>query len=204
MASYYDLGSFSREITTTSPMAQKWFDLGLNWCYAYNHEECIVCFTEALQHDPNCAMAHWGIAYAKGPNYNKPWDAFDDEDKRESLQSALAAVEAAVRLCGLCTAPEQALIGALAQRYPQSPEEADFGPWHTAYATAMRAVYTAYPRDLDVCALFAEALMNRTPWQLWDLATGKPAEGADTTEAIEVLETALGHEVCNPANGASR
>ena len=57
----------------------------------------------------------------------------------------------------------------------------------------MRRVHSEFGDDLDVCALFAEALMNRTPWQLWDLSTGKPAEGADTVEAIAVLENAFRH-----------
>jgi hypothetical protein len=60
--------------------------------------------------------------------------------------------------------------------------------WNDGYATAMRAVYREHPDDHDVAALFAEAIMNRTPWQLWEIRTGKPAEGADTVEAIEVLE----------------
>jgi tetratricopeptide (TPR) repeat protein len=55
----------------------------------------------------------------------------------------------------------------------------------------MRAVHKAFPDDLDVCGLFAEAIMNRTPWQLWDLPSGMPAEGADTLEAVAVLEAAF-------------
>ncbi len=33
------------------------------------------------------------------------------------------------------------------------------------------------PDDLDVAALYAEALMNRTPWQLWDLPHGRARRG---------------------------
>ena len=194
---YYDLGSYTWPVTTQDPQAQLWFDRGLAWCYGYHHEEAIVCFERALEHDPNLAMAHWGIAYAIGPNYNKPWEDFDDDDKCQSLDRALdataAAADAAVAT-GASTI-EQALIGALAARYPASPDEpseiADFAPWNDAYADAMRAVYRAHPDDLDVCALFAEAIMNRTPWDLWDLVTGQPAAGASTLEAIDVLETAF-------------
>jgi hypothetical protein len=99
--------------------------------------------------------------------------------------------KAAADAAGGATDIERALIGALTERYPSSPSEEDFGPWHDAYADAMRAVHKAYSDDLNVCTLFAEALMNRTPWQLWDLATGKPAQGASTTEAIAVLEGAF-------------
>jgi tetratricopeptide (TPR) repeat protein len=190
MGAYYDLGSFSWSVTTAHRDAQVWFNRGMAWCYGFNHEEAIACFERALELDPECAMAHWGIAYAIGPNYNKPWAAFDDEDKRKSLDRALTSSAAAAGAASGASEVEQALIGALAKRYPAKPPE-DFGPWHDAYADAMRAVHRTHGDDLDVCALLAEALMNRTPWQLWDLATGKPAEGADTLEAAKVLEAAF-------------
>ena len=199
---YYDLGSFTRPVTTQEPEAQLWFDRGMAWCYGFNHDEAIVCFERALEHDPGCAMAHWGIAYAIGPNYNKPWEDFDEDDKRQTLDLALACTAAAAEAAAAgVTDVEQALIGALAQRYPSSGDEEDFGAWNDAYADAMRAVHHDHRDDLDVCALFAEAIMNRTPWALWDLATGEPAEGAGTTEAIEVLETAFADL---DANGAGR
>lgn len=185
----YDLGDYSRRITTNSIEAQRWFDRGLVWTYAYNHEEAIVCFEEALRADPGCAMAHWGIAYAVGPNYNKPWEAFEPEEKPDSLtqgRSALAAAKAAD-----ARPVEQALINALETRFPQSHDIESFDPWNDAFADAMRKVHETYPEDLDVTALFAEAIMNRTPWQLWDLPTGKPAEGADTAEAVAVLDQAF-------------
>ena len=74
--SYYDLGPYTWPISTSSEEAQTWFDRGLMWTYGYNHEEAISCFERALEADPACAMAHWGIAYAVGPNYNNPWEAF--------------------------------------------------------------------------------------------------------------------------------
>jgi tetratricopeptide (TPR) repeat protein len=83
---------------------------------------------------------------------------------------------------------ENDLIEALADRYPQDPEIEDYGPWNDAFSDAMRKVYAAHPDDLDVVCIFAEALMNRTPWQLWDLQTGGPKEGASTLEAQAALE----------------
>jgi tetratricopeptide (TPR) repeat protein len=86
---------------------------------------------------------------------------------------------------------ERALIDALQARYP-SPNPADVSPeWNDRYADAMRSVYRDHQDDLDIASLFAEALMNRTPWLLWDLRTGEPAEGASTLEATAVLERAL-------------
>ena len=73
-------------VTTGVAAAQTWFDRGMAWTYGFNHEEAVACFRRAVEADPGCAMAHWGIAYAIGPNYNKQWDAFDDIEAAESLQ----------------------------------------------------------------------------------------------------------------------
>ena len=191
MTDYYDLGSYSRRISTTSPEAQLWFDRGLNWTYGYHHEEAIECFKKVLEHDPGCVMAHWGVAYASGPNYNKQWVDFEDDEKQVCLDVAHRAVAQARAQLDHADEIERGLISALTERYPDDPGIEDFAPWNDAYANAMREVYRAHSGDLDVCTLFAEAIMNRTPWELWDLPTGKPAEGADTEEAIAVLETAF-------------
>jgi tetratricopeptide (TPR) repeat protein len=188
---YYDLGKYARTVTTSSDEAQRWFDRGLIWTYAYNHEEAIVCFQNALEADPDCAMAHWGIAYCIGPNYNKPWEAFAEEEKPDAIATARNAIARAESLKGNVTPNERALIEAIPHRYPDNDRIEDFSPWNDAYADAMRAVHREHADDMDICCLFAEAMMNRTPWQLWDLPSGKPAEGADTVEAIAVLESAF-------------
>ena len=54
----FDIGSYSRKVSTQSAQAQACFDRGLVWTYAYNHELAIECFQAALEHDPACAMAH--------------------------------------------------------------------------------------------------------------------------------------------------
>lgn len=193
MHDYYDLGTYSRPVTTSSAQTQLWFDRGLMWCYGYNHDEAIRCFQKALEHDRNCAMAYWGIAYASGPNYNKRWDAFIEQELKEAVaQARLATQIALVHLEGT-TPVEQALIHALQQRYQaeQTSSVDELFTWNDAYAASMRDVYQRFPDDPDVVALFAEALIDRTPWQLWDLKTGQPAAGADTLETVAVLERAL-------------
>ncbi len=188
---YYNLGSHTRPISTTSDEAQIWFDRGLNWTYAFNHEEAIRCFRKALEHDPNCAMAHWGVAYAIGPNYNKEWDAFDEVDLKQSVATAHEESQAALALLDRVTAAERGLITAVQARFPAPVPAEDCAVWNEDYAAAMRTVYRDFSDDLDIAALFAEALMNRTPWKLWNLKTGTPAEGASTLEAREVLERAF-------------
>ncbi len=191
MNNYYDLGNYSRSISTESPESQLWFDRGLVWNYGYHHEEAIECFKKSLEYDPACVMAHWGIAYASGPNYNKKWGDFDDDEKQTSLRDAHGAVANAKKNLGQASDLEIGLIEALEQRYPNDASIEDFGPWNDAFADAMRKIYQDHPDDMDICTIFAEAIMNRTPWKLCDLPTGKPAAGADTLEAIDVLETAF-------------
>ncbi|MEU9498010.1 hypothetical protein [Streptomyces sp. NPDC048196] len=188
---YFDLGTVTRRVSTPSPEAQLWFDRGLAWSYAFNHEEAVTCFESAAAADPGCAMAYWGMAYALGPNYNKPWEFFDDADLQRSVERAHTAVEQAHALCDGATPTEHALIEALRKRYPDSRPATDCSDWNAPYAEAMRAAYELAPDDLDVATLYADALMNLTPWQLWDLRTGEPAVGARTLEAKAVLDRAL-------------
>lgn len=195
MVDYFDLGSYSRAISTSSPEAQVWFDRALNWTFGFNHEEAIECYRKVLEHDPGCPMAHWGIAYCLGPNYNKPWELFDEHDLAQSLAGAYAATGQAVENIDHATPIEQALIEALQSRYQSGEPVAldQLESWNDAYADAMREVYQTFSDDLDIAAFFAEALLDRTPWQMWDIFAGQPAEGADTIEAKEVLERALEH-----------
>ena len=172
MEPYFDLGTYTRGTSTASTSAQTWFDRGLVWSYAFHHEEAIRCFERAVEHDPGFALAHWGIAYASGPNYNKQWEAFDPVDLAASLERACAEV-AAARACADRAAPvERALVEALGSRYQANDPSADLAAWDADYADAMRDEYRAHPDDLDVAALFADALMNLTPWALWDRYAG--------------------------------
>ncbi|SMY06290.1 hypothetical protein [Flavimaricola marinus] len=187
----YDLGRYTRPVTASSATAQQAFDTGLLWLYGYNHEAAAKAFQEAAAEDPGCGAALWGFAYAIGPNYNKPWEFFDAEERTSSLMQAHKAIEDAKALRSKLTTVENDLIDALADRYPTDPEIDDFGPWNDAFSDAMRQVYARHPDDLDVTTIFAEALMNRTPWQLWDLKAGGPMEGASTLEAQAALERAF-------------
>ena len=199
MDDYYDLGTYTRPVTTDAAEAQLWFDRGLMWCYSYNHEESVRCFQRAAEFDPSCAMAFWGVAYAGGSNYNKAWEDFEEDELRRAVADARAATEDALSRMGGASAVEQALIRALERRYQsdQVVTEDEFHAWNDDYAAAMREVHAAFPDDLDVCTLFAEAMINRTPWQLWDLKSGEPAAGADTLEAVEVLERAMAQVEAN-------
>ncbi|SEO17186.1 hypothetical protein SAMN02990966_01258 [Rhodospirillales bacterium URHD0017] len=186
--SYYDLGAYSRKITTKSPEAQTWFDRGLIWVCAYNHEEGVRCFEKALEHDPDCAMAHWGVSYASGPNYNLPWELLDPNGQVNALAASYDAMQKALACAASAKPIERALIGALPVRYPQREPIEDMSGWNKAFTNTMRGLFKQHPADLDVRCVFVEAIMNETPWQMWNLETGQPADGAGTEEAMSVLE----------------
>src|SRR5262249_54755689 len=94
---YFDLGLYNRKVTASSPDAQLWFDRGLNWLFGFNHGEAIKCFQKALKHDPECAMAHWGMSYAAGPNYNLPWHRYDPHGRQMALRLRCHAGRARAR-----------------------------------------------------------------------------------------------------------
>ncbi len=194
MSDYYDLGTHSCPVSTSLAEAQLWFDRGLAWTYGYNHEEAVVCFQRAAEHDPNCAMAYWGIAYAAGPNYNLPWDLRDENGQQKALAQAYDATQQALALLDTCTPVEKALIRALPARYPQRDPIPEMHNWDHDFADAMRAAFAEHPDQLDLRTIYVEALLNLTPWQMWDLKTGKPAEGAATLEAQKVLEDAMAND----------
>jgi len=152
-SAYYDLGNYRRAVSTSSNASQTWFERGLNWCYGYHHEESMRCFRRAAEQDPNCAMAYWGLAYGAGPNYNKPWEAFLDEERAVALGTARDAVLRALEVRAHASPVETALIEALEQRYPVGPEALDegasgpFADWNDAYAAASASPTTpTWPR----------------------------------------------------------
>src|SRR5262249_54463758 len=137
-------------------------------------------FARATELDPNLAMAYWGLALVKGPNYNL--DADDAQWK-----AAHAALQKALKLAAGAPEPERAYIHALAKRYAPNPK-ADRQQLPTAYKEAMGALARKYPDDLDAATLYAESAMNLRPWKLWT-PDGKAAPG--TEEILRVLESVL-------------
>lgn len=189
----FDLGAHTRAISTSLPDAQSWFDRGLNWCYGFNQEAGVKCFEKALDLDPCCVMAHWGVAYGSGPFYNLAWREFGEQEAATVTRVAHKHIECARACYAHASELERQLVEALARRFqkphPVSPEEYD--RWDSDYAAALRSVHQRYPDDQDVMALLAEALITRTPRRLWDVKTGRPAPNSDALEALEICEQAI-------------
>jgi len=178
---YDGLGSYSRKVTTNSAEAQRYFDQGFAFLHGFNHRAAIRAVQQAAEIDPECAMAHWGIALACGPHINSiavPPPAAELAWKELGL---------AQKNAGNASPVERALIGALAKRYA-NPQPEDRSGLDRAYADAMREVWKKYPKDPDVGALFAEAMMNLRPWDQWT-PDGKPQPGTD--EIIATLDAVL-------------
>jgi tetratricopeptide (TPR) repeat protein len=178
---YDGLGSYSRKITTESAEAQRYFDQGLGFLQGFNHRAAIRAFQQAAELDPECAMAHWGVALACGPHIN-------------SMAVPAPAAKLAWTELGLAqknvdnaSSVERDLIDALAKRYA-NPQPEDRRGLDRVYADAMCEVWKKYPKDPDVGAFFAEAMMNLRPWDQWT-PDGKPQPGTD--EIIATLDAVL-------------
>lgn len=188
VAPFFDgLGTHHHPITTASKQAQRYFDQGLTLCYAFNHAEAIRSFRGALKHDPDCAMAYWGIAYASGPHVNKSMDQADHERAWEALQRALA-------LRSTVGMKERAYIDAMAKRY-QAEFREDRSALDQAYAAAMREVTRQFPDDLDAFTIFSEALMDTMPWDYW-LKDRSPKP--ETEEAFAALRYVINRNPNHP------
>ena len=175
-----NMGGVHHAVTTKSPEAQRWFDQGLFLVYGFNHAEGIRAFEEAARLDPDCAMAWWGVSYANGPNINWPMDSTQETKALEALEKARALAPKASRA-------DQAYIEALARRYAPVPGK-NRAALDTAYAHAMDGLRGTYPDDLDASVLYAESMLDLSPWNQWTL-DGKPLPG--TLETIDVLEGVL-------------
>jgi hypothetical protein len=155
---YFDLGSFHRTISTSSTTAQLWSDRGMVWSYGFNRSEALSCFEEVIAADPKCAMGYWGLAYAAGAYYNKPWELYDKEDLKHSTKKAYDATHHATTLLDNATPEEQALVRALAARHPQAEPSDDMAKWDQQYASSMQDVYEKFSDDLDaICRVFDES-----------------------------------------------
>ena len=194
----YDFGekenySFAMNVTCANEEARKMFVEAFGHMLNYNHEQAIACFSACTEADPNCAMAWWGISYCVSSNYN--W-APGLGSGHDSIQQALSVMDH-------CTELEQDLIRALSTRHSAEARDAadpsvlNMGndpELNIAFAEAMAPLYEKYEGNLDVTAIYVEALMNLKAWQLWDknTATGEITPADDNTLLlVKIMEEAF-------------
>lgn len=188
MPLYDGLGKIDFPITTTNPLAQRYFNQGLGFAYGFNHAAAIASFRAAQRLDPDCAMCWWGEALAHGPNINAPITP-------DANKLALETIARAQSLSARVTPTERALILALSKRYSAdaSAKRADLDG---AYADAMLTVARYYPAHDDIALLAAEAAMDTLPWDYWepDKQAAKPRLG----EAIALVERVMARNPDHP------
>jgi tetratricopeptide (TPR) repeat protein len=185
---YDNLGSLSYPITTRSRTAQRYFNQGLRLAYGFNHAEALRAFRTAQKHDPDCAMCAFGEALVLGPNINAPMDA-------EAVAPALAAVRKAQQNAASGNPREQALIAAIAERYSDDPK-AERPALDAAFATAMGKAAARFPQDDNIRVIYAEAMMDLSPWDYWEAGGAKPK--GRTREITNALETVLARSPDHP------
>ena len=170
------LGSITYKVTTANERAQAYFDQGLRLAYAFNHGEAQRAFRMAQKLDGDCAMCLWGEALVLGPNINVPMP-------EDAVAPAYAAAQKAKALAGKASPREQALIGALAVRYGSDPKAAR-APLDAAYAAEMAKVATQFSDDDEIATLYAEAVMDLSPWNYW-----KPGGREPNPQSVPIVPT---------------
>ena len=184
------LGSITYKITTANESAQTYFDQGLRLAYAFNHGEAQRAFRKAQKLDPDCAMCFWGEALVLGPNINLPM-------QEDAIAPAYVAAQKAKALAGKSTAREQALIGALAARYGSDPKAAR-AQFDNDYAAEMAKVAAQFPDDDEIVTLYAEAVMDLSPWNYWKPGGREP--NPQSAPIVPTLERVLAR---NPSHSGA-
>ena len=172
------MGSFHMPITTRDTDAQRYFDQGMVLAFGFNHAESIRSFRAAQTLDSDCAMCFWGEALATGPNINVTNNGKAVMTPEERA-SARAAIDHALTLVDGVTPKERSWILALDKRY-DGQRETPRDPLDRAWADALSEMVDAYPDDMTVASVYAEALMNTMPWDYW----GPSGEAKPDTQAV--------------------
>ncbi|MHA4846114.1 tetratricopeptide repeat protein [Flavitalea antarctica] len=184
------LGNLHYPITTRSAKAQQYFDQGLTLIYAFNHGEAGRSFKAAIRLDSTSAMPYWGLAMVLGPNYNAALNP-------TSLEEINDAINKAVKYSASAKPSAKALIAALRQRFPEK-EVKDMTPYNEAYSAAMKKAHEQFPDDINIAALYVDAMMNEHPWDLWFRnGTPKPWTPAIVETLEKLLATAPDHVGAN-------
>lgn len=183
-------GNHAYAITTGSDSAQFYFNQGLTFYYSYHAREAVASFKEAARFDSSCAMAYWGQALALGPTYN-----FGHAYKMHG--SIPAILQAMNRYAKGTSAKEKALMAAMNQRYDsRDPADGQRATLNVRYAEALRPLVHRYTGDIDIKALYTDAVMLLHAWDFW-YNDGKPK--AWTPELVQFCEDILKKNPRHPA-----
>jgi tetratricopeptide (TPR) repeat protein len=180
------LGPFARKISSSHPEAQAYFNQGFQMMYAFAKPEAVRSFREAWKRDPDCAICYWGEAWAWGSYLNAPMTP-------EEAPHAYAAMQQAVSRKARASEVERRMIDALAVRYVQNFDAATRVEQDRAYAKAMADLAAAYPADLDIATLHADALFLLEPRR-----GSRDVNDPNVQHLMHVLEAILARDVRHP------
>ena len=125
------------------------FSRGVALLHDFWYEEAQRQFEQIAKADPDCAMAHWGIAMSV---FHQIWDRPDEQTMARGwaeMQAAAAHPAKSVR--------ERGYVAALSGFY--RPDQRDYQARVEGYAAAMSKLYRDYPRDTDAASFYALALL---------------------------------------------
>ena len=183
---YGNLGPHHMVITTSSDTAQRYFNEGLQFMYAFGVASARRSFREAQKHDPNCAMCFWGEAWGWAPHLT---GGMGPEQERRAYE----ALEKARGLLRHATDRERALIETFATRFSANPSSDTRRSLDSAYSRAMRDLAAQYPQDNDIVGLYAESLMLLRPRR-----GSVDLDAPDVQRIIGVLESVLARDIRHP------
>jgi hypothetical protein len=158
------MGEYRVDDASRSSLARRYVAQGMVLAWSFNGAEAARSFAGALETDPGCAAAAWGLAWSLGPTINA--DLADEDAPR--VHSAL---ERARALRAAAPPRWRDLIDALVLRHPV-PGSAAVD--EAAYEQPMAALTARHPRDADIATLAAEALMNLHPYDWWQGSARRP------------------------------
>jgi hypothetical protein len=189
-------------VTTSSEDARKFFLQGVSQIHSFWFQESERSCTQALQFDPNMAMAYWCVALSAAGDYRPAFQLLRDPGAPSGARGAAAvepnadavarstsgaaldpqvrareAIAKAMALRDGVTPRERLYIEAqAARRAPGNKDAAD-----AAYIAGMRTLVAAYPDDLEAKSMLGLAIDNG-----FEAASKEPR--AHTLEAIALLE----------------
>lgn len=183
-------GDHSYRITTQNDSAQIYFNQGLSMYYSYHSREAVASFKEAAKFDSSCAMIYWGQALAMGPSYN-----FGYSYKLNKLLPAV--IEKMNRNAEHATPKERDLIQVMGKRYDLADtSDKQRNELNKQYAAAMHPLVTKYRDDIDIKALYTDAVMLIHAWDFW-YNDGTPKSW--TPELVQFCKDILKQDPHHPA-----
>ena len=161
---------------------QKPFQRGVALLHSFWYEEAEKEFIDIAKDDPNCAMAHWGIAMSI---WHQLWNKPEGEVLARGISECKAAETGKARV----TAREAGFIDAICAFYSHS-DTMDYDARARAYSAAMKKVYEANPDDHEAAAFYALSLLASEPHE--------DATFANRKEAAAILEKLFAIEPNHP------